>query len=62
MRCNKPRCRRWIRKPNSNRSSANDQAVAKHLDDATLANLFDYNYFIEQIDPIFARLGIEETD
>ena len=37
-----------------------DEIVTTYLDDATLTDLFDYNYFIEQVDPIFNRLGIEE--
>ncbi len=40
----------------------NDQAVVQHLDNATLSNLFDYSFFIEQVDPVFARLGMEELD
>ena len=39
-----------------------DRSVTQHLDNATLANLFDYNYFIAQINPVFARLGIEEAN
>ncbi len=38
-----------------------DEIVATHLDAAALTDLFDYNYFIEQVDPIFDRLGIEEV-
>ncbi len=38
-----------------------DEIVTTHLDDDTLTDLFDYNYFIEQVDPIFDRLGIEEV-
>ncbi len=33
--------------------------VKKHLDDATLSALFDYGYFVEQVDDVFKRLGIE---
>ena len=40
----------------------NDQAVIGHLDNATLSNLFDYGFFIEQVDSVFARLGMEELD
>ncbi len=39
-----------------------DEIVTAHLSDATLADLFDYSYFIKQVDPIFDRLGIEETN
>ncbi len=38
-----------------------NEIVATHLDDDMLTDLFDYNYFIEQVDPIFDRLGIEEV-
>lgn len=38
-----------------------DEIVATHLDAAALTDLFDYNYFIEQVDPLFGRLGIEEV-
>jgi adenylosuccinate lyase len=37
-----------------------DETVARHLDETALADLFDYGYFVEQVDTIFDRLGIEE--
>ena len=36
-----------------------DLIVSQHLNEAALADLFDYGYFIEQVDQIFDRLGIE---
>ena len=38
-----------------------DDVVSEHLDDEALSRLFDYGYFIEQVDAIFDRLGIEEA-
>ena len=39
-----------------------DDIVNRHLDDEALGQLFDYGYFVEQVDAIFDRLGIEETN
>ena len=39
-----------------------DDVVSEHLDEDALSRLFDYGYFIEQVDAIFDRLGIEEAD
>ena len=36
-----------------------DPIVCQHIDGSSLADLFDYSYFIEQVDQIFDRLGIE---
>ncbi len=41
---------------------ANEDVVRQHLDDSQLQSLFDYGYFIEQVDAIFERLGIEDED
>ena len=38
-----------------------DDVVSEHLDEDALSRLFDYGYFIEQVDAIFDRLGIEEA-
>ena len=38
-----------------------DDVVSEHLDDEALFRIFDYGYFIEQVDAIFDRLGIEEA-
>ena len=34
--------------------------VKRHLTETDLAALFDYGYFIEQVDAVYDRLGIEE--
>ena len=39
-----------------------DDIVNRHLDDEALGQLFDYGYFVEQVDAIFDRLGIEEAN
>ena len=39
-----------------------DDIVNRYLDDETFGQLFDYGYFIEQVDAIFDRLGIEEAN
>ena len=39
---------------------ANEDVVREYLDDSQLELLFDYGYFIEQVDAIFERLGIED--
>ncbi len=39
-----------------------DDIVNRHLDDEAFGQLFDYGYFIEQVDAIFDRLGIEEAN
>ena len=36
--------------------------VNEHLDRGALSELFDYGYFIEQVDAIFERLGIEDEN
>ena len=36
------------------------ETVRKHIDGAVLSELFDYGYFIEQVDAIYERLGIAE--
>ena len=36
------------------------ETVRKHIDSAALSELFDYGYFIEQVDAIYERLGIAE--
>ena len=36
--------------------------VKQHLDSATLSELFDYGYFVGQVDIVFDRLGIEATN
>ena len=38
---------------------ANERVVKQYLNDSALAALFDYGYFIEQVDSIFDRLGME---
>ena len=38
-----------------------DDIVNRHLNDEALGQLFDYGYFVEQVDAIFDRLGIEEA-
>ncbi len=40
---------------------ANESVVKHYLKDSALAALFDYGYFIEQVDSIFDRLGMEGT-
>ena len=41
---------------------ANEDVVKRYLDESQLTSLFDYGYFIEQVDAIFERLGIEATN
>ena len=41
---------------------ANEGVVKRYLDDSALAALFDYGYFIEQVDAIFERLGMESEN
>ena len=41
---------------------ANERVVKQYLNDSALAALFDYGYFIEQVDSIFDRLGMEVKD
>ena len=36
-----------------------DAIVSEHIDKVALSDLFDHGYFIEQVDQIFDRLGIE---
>ena len=36
--------------------------VKSHLDESQLAELFDYGYFIEQVDAIFDRIGMEAAN
>ncbi len=36
------------------------ETVRKHIDSAALSELFDYDYFIDQVDAIYERLGIAE--
>ena len=36
------------------------ETVRKHIDSAALSELFDYGYFIQQVDAIYERLGIAE--
>ena len=38
-----------------------EEIVKAHLNDSALAEIFNYSYFIKQVDPIFDRLGIDET-
>ena len=38
-----------------------DATVHNYIDDAMLADIFSYDYFIEQVDQIFDRLGIQEA-
>ncbi|MYA60668.1 MAG: adenylosuccinate lyase, partial [Chloroflexi bacterium] len=39
-----------------------DESVSQYLDDAHLAVLFDYGFFLEQVDAIYDRLGIEDAN
>ena len=41
---------------------ANEDVVKRYLDDSQLTSLFDYDYFIEQVDGVFERLGIEAAN
>ncbi len=42
-------------------SISQNQMVTQYLDGEDLDALFDYGYFIEQVDGLFTRLGIEEA-